>query len=600
MTTSVCNMEEIEPHIGTKEKDHIGEETPIVDETLIGDKTPIGEEAPIEDETPIVDETPIGEETPVGYETPIEDETPIGDLEGDQEEAKQDVTLETKGEVEVGEQEETSGDSEADIKAEDCNDEEKNEDEETKALADQPEKKPDKVEPKVGSGVLNLNNEVVDMRKEVRRVRTLVIRKLVRQMAALNNKKGTEPQVEKNKRRAARILEEIHALKKINPDHVTKSSLQNSFNFNRVCQDPKYTMSDRAIARIGSHPQFRAKIEKIQASIKDFCEEREKDARERKEKVKKVKKFLDPWDEKMCRAPETKTLEKRKELTTDDDEMGSTHPDEYEMEPAQFAPEKKLTAEFKSLKKKNVPKEKVKKKPQAKTQVNKPKVPKQDEESDLDLSDDDKSYFDDSTEERFKKQSSQEDSDNDFFVGKVRKFKKSKTTDKGEENKEESEPKSKPALETELDELESRLKQRGPKLNSLFCSLSQDKSMGGMGKPFGRGRAEFQEHGKFQRGEQSTREHRYDRNEATFRGGDRGDDRRQQGWGDDRRQQGRGDFRRQEGRGDFRRQPGRGGSGGFSRQEPEQALHPSWQASKKRKEQGKILPFRGKKIKFDD
>lgn len=85
--------------------------------------------------------------------------------------------------------------------------------EEKQPLPDQPKEK------KEGQ-VLNLNNEVVKMRKEVKRLRALIIRKLTRQISALKKKKGKETEVERNQRRATRLLEEIHALKSLVPDMV--------------------------------------------------------------------------------------------------------------------------------------------------------------------------------------------------------------------------------------------------------------------------------------------------------------------------------------------------------------------------------------------
>ena len=41
-------------------------------------------------------------------------------------------------------------------------------------------------------GTLNLNNEVVKMRKEVKRIQVLVIQKLVRSVGRLKSKKSTE------------------------------------------------------------------------------------------------------------------------------------------------------------------------------------------------------------------------------------------------------------------------------------------------------------------------------------------------------------------------------------------------------------------------
>lgn len=79
---------------------------------------------------------------------------------------------------------------------------------------------PAQPEEKKPSGSLNLNNEVVKMRKEVKRVRVLIIRKLTRQIGKLKKKKGKDADVERNQRRAGRLLEEIHAMKVLRPDKV--------------------------------------------------------------------------------------------------------------------------------------------------------------------------------------------------------------------------------------------------------------------------------------------------------------------------------------------------------------------------------------------
>lgn len=73
---------------------------------------------------------------------------------------------------------------------------------------------------KTKSDGLNLNNEVVRMRKEVKRVRALIIRKLTRQISSLKKKKGKETEIERNQKRASRLLEEIHAMKTLSPDLV--------------------------------------------------------------------------------------------------------------------------------------------------------------------------------------------------------------------------------------------------------------------------------------------------------------------------------------------------------------------------------------------
>ncbi|KAK9408329.1 serum response factor-binding protein 1 [Crotalus adamanteus] len=127
--------------------------------------------------------------------------------------------------------------------------------------------------------VLNLNNEVVKMRKEVKKIRVLTIRKLTRHIAKLKGKKGTEDAVLKNHRRAQRLLEEIHAMKEIKLDHVTKSALGREIDFGVICKKPNSTARDRAIARLISHPLLKTKIANIKTAVEDFKNARQKPAR---------------------------------------------------------------------------------------------------------------------------------------------------------------------------------------------------------------------------------------------------------------------------------------------------------------------------------
>ncbi|XP_054619722.1 serum response factor-binding protein 1 isoform X2 [Dunckerocampus dactyliophorus] len=526
-------------------------------------------------------------------------------------------------------------------------------------------KKPVQTQDKKQPGVLNLNNEVVNMRKEMKRVRVLVTRKLTRQIAALRKKKGKEADIERNQRRASRLIEEIHAMKILQPDLVTKTALQKTLNFEQVCKNPKSTMSDRAVARIASHPQFNKKIENIKAAVKAFRDDRRKAGKqeERSAKVKKedgkplqaekvekmvkgenvcagVEEMTDTDEGALAHDSDKDTIEQ--EVTVTDEGALAHDSDKDTIEQTQAAPaEKKVKKDTQSLRPASVKEgdfaEQVKK-PQAKSQENKsklvPELPqtkeevesdseisdddedkpdfddstvkpkplpeltqtKRDDQSDSEISDDeDKPYFDDSTEERFHKQSSQSegsDSDNDFFVGKVSKFKKKKKNEGGKvEVHARKEETLKPAdkIQSELDELESRLKAKAPKLQTVFCSLSQSKPRRGRGgnsfrgreKPMGRGSRDNDKHSRFQKQEKGTTDknpdtRRLQPEETTFRGRGRG-------------------------RGNDRRQHDRRGGSGFSHQAPQQALHPSWEASKKRKEQqGQILAFQGKKIKFDD
>ncbi|XP_069559507.1 serum response factor-binding protein 1 [Brachyistius frenatus] len=506
------------------------------------------------------------------------------------------------------------------------------------------EKKPD--------DVLNLNNEVVKMRKEVKRLRALIIRKLTRQIAALKKKKGKETEVESNQRRAARLLEEVHAMKSLSPDLVTKTALQKNLNFEQVCKNPKSNIADRAIARIATHPQFSKKIDSIKAAVKAFKEERMKGGKQGgKEKVQnQAGKATLPLPDKRGGKESQKNNEdkavEQKEITDGEEgvdarkdtedatvvetgkkiekEIGLAGTADIQMqempESESVKPASVKSSDVKDTVENKTQNKAAEKKPSLKPAPAAPQKTTADKESDLESSDDEeKEYFDDSTEERFHKQSSQseESDDDDFFVGKVSTVKKKKKQSdvEGEEKVDKvgkdstDKVKAKDKLQRELDELQSRLKPKAARLQSAFCSsLAGTKAGGGGGAGRGRGgdnksRGQGKPKGssgmnrdfskpfqKQERGKEKNSGSKYSQlhpegrrpptEERGFASADRG---------------------RGRGRGGPPRQRDHRGGGFFSHQAPQQALHPSWEASKKRKEQqGQILAFQGKKIKFDD
>ncbi|XP_026011981.1 serum response factor-binding protein 1 isoform X2 [Astatotilapia calliptera] len=497
---------------------------------------------------------------------------------------------------------------------------EREEDEEKKEQEKNP--LPDHDEEKKEADVLNLNNEVVKMRKEVKRVRALIIRKLTRQIGTLKKKKGNETEMERNQRRAARLLEEIHDMKNLVPDQVTKTALQKNLSFEQVCKNPKSTISDRAIARIATHPQFSRKIENIKAAVKAFKEERTKSGkRGGKDKVQNQGKAVEgkvtlQLQEKKEGKEELRENSEEERLKESEDGAVAEVGEEMEKGGTSDVHAQKKT-EPKSVRaapgKTSDIKEIVKNKPPVKKEKPIIQAEPAEEESDLEsFGDEEKEYFDDSTEERFHKQSSQsEESDDDdgFFVGKVSKFKKKKKKPKDESmekmaadkraeaGKDSAENVSSDKLENQLDELESRLKSKTTKLESLFCpSLAGTKAAGGRGASRGKGGDKFRKHNKdfnkqpkFQKPEKSSGS-KYSKPYPDGKHPDSED----KGFATASR--GRG-----QGRGDVLRQKDRRGGGVFSHRAPQQALHPSWEASKRRKEQqGQILAFQGKKIKFGD
>lgn len=400
---------------------------------------------------------------------------------------------------------------------------------------------------------------------------------------------------------------------------MTKTALQKNLSFEKTCKNPKSTLSDRAVARIATHPQFNKKIESIKAAVKAFKEERVKSGKQ-EGKVKVQKQSV--WLQKIADDEKMEAELKGTDIATAVKDEKEDHSDDDLMQEIS----KPVSVKPVSVKGRHV-KELVKNKPQNKG----PKVDSDlllapdvlqqragDVESDVELSDnEEKEYFDDSTEERFHKQSSQseESDDDDFFIGKVNRFKKKKnkqkdgdgekSEDKAHEVKNDPKDNVKPSdkLQNELDKLEARLKSKAAALQSVFCSsLARPKSGGGSAR--GRGGGKFRGQGKPRGGSCSDKHFSHQpkfhkigtlesKNSKNFP-----ESKHSETDGKGSAFVGRG---RGRGRGDVRGQRGYRGGGVFSHQVPQQAIHPSWEASKRRKqEQGQILAFQGKKIKFDD
>lgn len=408
-------------------------------------------------------------------------------------------------------------------------------------------------------------------------------------------------------------------------------ALQKRLIFEQVCKNPKSTISDRAIARIASHPQFDKKILAIKTAVRAFKEERMTTANQKGKKkvqcsvVKVNPRSPDRGGEREIDEEDEESTEEQKEKIFNKKEEGMlkgvggatvAKPETGTANPAGSADvQKKERPSSASVTLLPVKSGKVRETVNDKRREKKPAVPqrtKNEEESDLEASgDEEKEYFDDSTEERFHKQSSQseesDDDDDDFFVGKVSKFKK-KNKDKEQESevggvKNDLTDK----VPSGLDDLEARLKSKAS-MQSVFCSsLSRPMQNRGRGAGRGRGWEKFRGQGKMQGGPNrdfsrdskfSKQEDRTERNSG-FKYGKPGGRQSEPekgfasfGRGRDRGR-GRGDVMKHKDHG--------GGGGGFTHQAPKQALHPSWEASKKRKEQqGQIQAFQGKKIKFDD
>ncbi|XP_055478822.1 serum response factor-binding protein 1 [Psammomys obesus] len=420
-------------------------------------------------------------------------------------------------------------------------------------------------------GILNLNNEVVKMRKEVKRIRVLVIRKLVRSVGRLKSKKGTEDALLKNQRRAQRLLEEIHAMKELKPDVVTKSALGDDMNFEKTCKKPDSTATERAIARLAVHPVLKKKIDVLKAAVQAF-----KDARQNAPDAESSKKTSEESRSKdsLCskndagelqhqgrtvvseqKGKDTKTATK-KAVSASKEKMAKTEhgPEAVATQKSPGKPSGKGAVVTSGQ-------QKVPASPKQKASAETTEKESDDSGSEEESSEEEKEYFDDSTEERFYKQSSaSEDSDSgdDFFIGKVRRTRKKECSFRSSAKEQRPLPKVLPktsTLETHWDVRNDKHKliPEPRKLESMFFhSLSGPK------------------HSRRDPREQAPKNKAPDfpENEPPIKN-------------------------------QFTKSRQRGFERG--KQQPHAPLHPSWEASRRRKEQqSKITAFQGKKITFDD
>ncbi|NWT20093.1 SRFB1 protein, partial [Vireo altiloquus] len=426
-------------------------------------------------------------------------------------------------------------------------------------------------------------SQVVKMRKDVKKARVLTIRRLTRHIGKLKLKKGSEDLKLKNQKRVERLIEEIHAMKEIKPDEVTRLALRTEVNFESVCRKPTCTAAERAMARLATHPTLKPRFLELKAAVKAF-----KDARKNPDKTTLMKKDKSEEQPKSAQrsssslddqAPklhqkqqgcEHKTKPGMK-IETDKvvEELCESESEQktVEMERA-CAPEEALfqAVEMKAVTQNKTGKKFDYQKRKENMSMNKLNAIKEIIDDSDQERPSEKEYFDDSTEERFYNDSSDSDSDSndDFFIGKVKKKKKvaavnnvSSTKEKGSLKKNIVKTEKSAAQDLIMEERKPLAK--ASKLESVFCSSLSTTNQN----------------------PQNRRRNTKDQPLKNERTG----------------------FLKNETK--LKKKPFAKVSGDIKGNSKkaclEQPLHPSWEASRRRREQmSQITAFQGKKIKFDD
>lgn len=136
--------------------------------------------------------------------------------------------------------------------------------------------------------------------------------KLTKEVKQLQKKHGSETQCEKYKRKANKLIAEIHAVKKIKEDDISKFGVTNDRDLTEILQDQSVSDSDRIMARIVHYKTLYKKLiqfkEKFPECKRYLTEERKKNVKlKNKKKTKNVAKEVNPQNQ-------DKSLKKRKTL----------------------------------------------------------------------------------------------------------------------------------------------------------------------------------------------------------------------------------------------------------------------------------------------
>nr|XP_021401929.1 serum response factor-binding protein 1 [Lonchura striata domestica] len=433
--------------------------------------------------------------------------------------------------------------------------------------------------------VLNLNNEVVKMRKDVKKARVLTIRRLTRHIRKLKSKRGSEDLKLKNKKRVERLIEEIHAMKEIKPDEVTRLALRTEVNFESVCKKPNCTAAERAMARLATHPTLKPRFVELKAAVKAFKDARknpDKDTPMKKdqseEQPKSVKCFSNSLDDQTCKRPQKQQgCEHKTKLgikVETDKVVEELCESEYEQktlemkrvyaseEPSFQAVEMQMVTQNKTGKKLDYQK---RKENMSKKKINAIKEIIYDSDQEHPS---EKEYFDDSTEERFYNESSDSDSDSndDFFIGKVKK-KKTAAVNNFSSTKEKASV-QKNVMKTEKSTVSGTvqdliMEERKPlakasKLESVICSSLSTTYQKSQNRRNTKDQPLKKERTGFLKNETKLKKKPFSKASGDIKCNN-------------------------------------------NKASLEQPLHPSWEASRRRREQmSQITAFQGKKIKFDD
>ncbi|GLH14985.1 Serum response factor-binding protein 1 [Gryllus bimaculatus] len=106
-----------------------------------------------------------------------------------------------------------------------------------------------------------INNYIVQMRHSVSQARVHVLNKLVREIRKLQNKKGTDEQKQKNSRKAERLRQEVIFIKKLDPDELSKYALLSTEDPLEMLSKVSLSIEERSKVRLAAHKSIIHQVE---------------------------------------------------------------------------------------------------------------------------------------------------------------------------------------------------------------------------------------------------------------------------------------------------------------------------------------------------
>ncbi|XP_063435339.1 serum response factor-binding protein 1-like isoform X2 [Mytilus trossulus] len=118
--------------------------------------------------------------------------------------------------------------------------------------------------------ILSLNNKIIMMRQAVKRAKGQTVQKIIRRVKSLRNKKGTEEEKNKDKRKIERQLEVMYAIKDLKLDKVSKFAIGYDSVLQEITEKPDASSEMIALARLSEHAALKEEVDKFRKDHDDW------------------------------------------------------------------------------------------------------------------------------------------------------------------------------------------------------------------------------------------------------------------------------------------------------------------------------------------